>query len=142
MVIVNLFSIHCDLAPEYDLCIDAGIIDCESEREDENCEFDPLDTIDWACHRIVIPSEYVGYIATLEITAADCGEGCHFGYAYIDGICEDCDGSVFGSAFYMIRLLMLRDMVIFMPPATEILFAYAEAMNYHLYVEVGYWIQF
>jgi len=91
------FSIMCDLAPYSDLCIDASIINCHAERTDSICDFDPIDSIDWACHKIIIPSDQIGNIATLEIIAADCGQGCHFGYAYIDGICEDCDDSAFGS---------------------------------------------
>ncbi|MBK7811678.1 MAG: T9SS type A sorting domain-containing protein [Saprospiraceae bacterium] len=91
------FSIMCDLAPYSDLCIDASIINCHAERTDSICDFDPIDSIDWACHKIIIPSDQIGNIATLEIMAADCGQGCHFGYAYIDGICEDCDDSAFGS---------------------------------------------
>jgi hypothetical protein len=39
----------------------------------------------------------VGQVATLEIIAADCGQSSHFGYVYIDGICEECDNSSYGS---------------------------------------------
>jgi len=92
------FSIRCDLALYSDLCFDASILNCEQDRSDSLCDFDAIDSIDWACHRIKIPADQVGEIATLEIVAADCAQGCHFGYAYIDGICEDCTTNIFGSA--------------------------------------------
>lgn len=91
------FSISCDLAPGSDLCFDAAIVECEDEYEDPNCDFDPIDAIDWSCHRIKIPASEIGNIATLEILTADCGCSAHFGYAYIDGICEECTGSALGS---------------------------------------------
>ena len=90
------FHITCDLAPNYDLCFDASILKCEEDLED-TCELAPVDVLDWSCHNIRIPEEYIGEIATLEISVADCGKGEHFGYAYIDGICETCDSSSFGS---------------------------------------------
>jgi hypothetical protein len=91
------FSIKCDRAPAYDLCFDASIISCEEEYSDALCTFSGIDVVGWTCHRIKIPRNMVDSIATIEITAADCGCGAHFGYAYIDGICEECDGSAFGS---------------------------------------------
>ncbi|MBK7692741.1 MAG: hypothetical protein IPI30_00085 [Saprospiraceae bacterium] len=72
------FSIKCDLAPYSDLCIDASIISCEANRSDGLCDFDPIDSIDWACHKIIIPVDQIGNIATLEIIAADCGAQDHF----------------------------------------------------------------
>ncbi|MGB5024111.1 MAG: T9SS type A sorting domain-containing protein [Saprospiraceae bacterium] len=92
------FSITCNLAPFSDLCFDASILNCEESRDDNLCDFDPIDSVNWACHKVKIPLDMVGEIATLEITAADCGQGCHFGYAYIDGICEECTGSIFGTS--------------------------------------------
>jgi len=91
------FSIKCDRAPSNDLCFDASILNCEDEYRDTICSFDEIDVIDWSCHRIKIPKNMIDSIATLEITAADCGEDGHFGYAYIDGICEECEGSAMGS---------------------------------------------
>ncbi len=91
------FSIKCDRAPGNDLCFDASIISCEEEYEDANCTYTEIDVVDWSCHRIKIPKSMIDSIATLEIIAADCGCGAHFGYAYIDGICEECDGSALGS---------------------------------------------
>lgn len=91
------FSIKCDLAPESDLCFDASIISCENEYNDSICIYSEIDAINWTCHRIKIPKNKVDSIATLEVIAADCGCGEHFGYAYIDGICEVCEGSALGS---------------------------------------------
>ncbi|HMS30187.1 MAG TPA: T9SS type A sorting domain-containing protein [Saprospiraceae bacterium] len=90
------FSISCDAAPGSDLCFNAGQLSCPITVS-HNCNFDPIQVVDWTCHRISIPEEKVGQIATLEIIAADCGCGGHFGYAYIDGLCEDCSGSSLGS---------------------------------------------
>ncbi|MBK6351865.1 MAG: T9SS type A sorting domain-containing protein [Saprospiraceae bacterium] len=91
------FNIHCDLASGGDLCFDANLLSCEQNFSD-NCPFDPIDVLNWSCHRISIPEDKIGSIATLEISSSDCGQGCHFGYAYIDGICEECTGSALGSA--------------------------------------------
>ncbi len=102
------FSIKCDLAVSSDLCFD-GINFPAKEKTggiitgctpfDSLCyyESDTIKYSDWACHRILIPESKVGEIATLEINAADCAPGQHFGYVYIDGICEECDGSSYGS---------------------------------------------
>jgi hypothetical protein len=89
------FSISCDLASSDDLCFDADKLRCESIYSDSAaiCTFDSIDVLDWTCHRIVIPEEEIGETATLTVSVSDCGLGCHFGYAYIDGICEDCTGS-------------------------------------------------
>lgn len=94
------FSIKCDLAPNSDLCFDGitipsnpftyPIIECAWDD-------DPVKATNWACHRVFIDQSFIGMTATLEITAAPCGGGEHFGYAYIDGICEPCDGSSYGS---------------------------------------------
>jgi hypothetical protein len=95
------FSITCDLAPQFDLCFDASILSCEEMYPDSICKdgeaFTAIDVVDWTCHRVIIPKNQIGNIATLEIIAADCGCGAHCGYAYIDGICEACEGSALGS---------------------------------------------
>lgn len=94
-------SIKCDLAPTYDLCYDADFLECEDIYNQALCFFTntmvEMDVLDWTCHRIKIPNSEIGNIATLEIMVADCGEGAHNGYAYIDGICEECTGSALGS---------------------------------------------
>ncbi len=91
-------NIKCDLAPDNELCFDADIIKCAQYFSDP-CSYDSIDVLDWTCHRFKIPEDKVGQIATLEIITADCGWGAHFGYAYIDGICEECDStSALGSA--------------------------------------------
>lgn len=93
------FSIRCDLAPNNDLCFDGISIPANADFKTDACfsEGDTIKATDWACQRFFIPKEEIGHIATLEITAADCGLGDHFGYAYIDGICESCDSSSYGS---------------------------------------------
>jgi len=91
-------NIKCDLAPDNELCFDASIIKCPQHFNDP-CVFDSVDILGWSCHRFKIPKDNIGEIATLEITVGDCGLGAHFGYAYIDGICEECDSSALGSAF-------------------------------------------
>jgi len=90
-------NIKCDLDPDNELCFDANILKCPNYYNDP-CVRDSVDVLDWACHRFKIPEDYVDSIATLEITVGDCGLGAHFGYAYIDGICEECDSSSLGSA--------------------------------------------
>ena len=91
------FTIKCDLAPSDDLCFDADILQCEDRYIDQACTFDSIDVLSWTCHRICIPASEIGKKASLEITMADCGQRGHFGYAYIDGICEDCMGSALGA---------------------------------------------
>lgn len=95
------FSIRCDRAPLFDLCFDADILDCDSVYVDASCPTiwatNVMDVLDWSCHRIKIPREMIDSIATLEIVMGDCGQGAHNGYAYIDGICEECTGSALGS---------------------------------------------
>jgi hypothetical protein len=101
------FSIRCDLAPSDDLCFDGvsfpanisprGLILCNPRDEECYEEGDYVRYTDWACHRVHIPKDQVGQVATLEIIAADCGQSSHFGYVYIDGICEECDNSSYGS---------------------------------------------
>ncbi len=90
------FNIKCDRDPQNELCFDAKILRCDQYFEHE-CQFDSLDVLNWTCHRFKIPKQFIDSIATLDIVAADCGLGEHFGYAYIDGICEECDNSTLGS---------------------------------------------
>ncbi len=90
------FSIKCNLAPSYDLCFDSDLLKCPESYTDSFCTFVPIKVLDWACHSVKIAKEFVGQIATIEITASDCGQGDHFGYAYIDGFCEECSESSLG----------------------------------------------
>jgi len=90
-------NIKCDMAPDNELCFDADIIKC-AQYFDDPCIRDSVDILDWSCHRFKIPKDKIGQIATLEIIVGDCGAGAHFGYAYFDGICEECDSSALGSA--------------------------------------------
>jgi hypothetical protein len=94
------FGISCNRAPESDFCLDPGLFPCKEIYYDSIChdQFDSIVVIDWTCYRIKIPKNMVDSIAILEISVADCAEGLHFAYAYIDGICEECDQGAFGSA--------------------------------------------
>jgi hypothetical protein len=92
-------SMKCDLAPGNDLCFAADFLNCEDTVVDPLCNYLPLDILDWTCHKFRIDPSFIGDTATLEITVADCGFGGHMGYAYIDGICEDCDDSALGDIF-------------------------------------------
>lgn len=92
------FNMRCDKAPADELCFDADILINETKYPDPACNYDSIVTLDWACHRFRMPTSEIGNIATLEIIVGDCGQGGHFGYAYIDGICEPCnENSSFGS---------------------------------------------
>lgn len=93
------FSIKCDRSPSYDLCFDSNVLKCGDLINDSLCVFDTIQYLDWTCHRIKIPKNMIDSIATLEIVASDCGANHHFGYAYIDGICEECSGSSLGSGY-------------------------------------------
>lgn len=90
-------NIQCDRAPNDELCLDADFLECEEKYSDPNCSFDGIDALDWSCHRFKIPEEFIDSIAVIEMTVGDCGCGAHFGYGYIDGMCEECDGSTLGS---------------------------------------------
>lgn len=95
-------NIKCDKAPADELCFDADFLKCGNLYYDPICagllyKFDTIDVVDWACHRFTIPASEIGTIATVEMIVADCGQGAHFGYAYIDGFCEECAGSSLGS---------------------------------------------
>ncbi|MFN8279880.1 MAG: T9SS type A sorting domain-containing protein [Saprospiraceae bacterium] len=93
------FNITCDKAPSNDFCFDAeSVSSCKEGNPGDSCIIDgSYVAINWTCHKIYIPEDQIGSIATLEISAADCGCGAHFGYAYIDGICEACDDLTLGS---------------------------------------------
>jgi hypothetical protein len=93
------FNMSCDLAPADELCYAADFLDCDSLYIDNICVFDSLDVLDWTCHKFRIDPSFIGDTATLEITVADCGLSAHFGYAYIDGICEECENSALGDIF-------------------------------------------
>ena len=90
-------NIECDRDPVNELCFDADLIKCEEIVNDPYCTFESVDVLDWTCHRFKIPKEFIDSIALIEITVGDCGCGGHFGYGYIDGMCEECDSSALGS---------------------------------------------
>ena len=90
-------NIQCNRAPNDELCLDADFLECEEKYTDPNCSYDGIDALDWSCHRFKIPKEFIDSIAVIEMTVGDCGCGGHFGYGYIDGMCEECTGSALGS---------------------------------------------
>lgn len=91
------FNIKCDLAPNSEVCFDAADLHISTATVSHTCiSSNQIKVTGWVCHTIIIPEEEVGNTATLEISAADCGCNLHFGYAYIDAICEPCDSSAFG----------------------------------------------
>ncbi len=81
------------MASNNDFCFNASELDCPNSYSDTLCNYLPLVVFDWNCHQFEIPANMIGQIATLEIIAADCAQGAHMGYAYIDGICESCNSS-------------------------------------------------
>lgn len=54
---------------------------------------------DWTCAQINLSSQ-IGKTVTVEFVAADCGQGGHFGYAYIDNFCGNCAGSPEGNVTF------------------------------------------
>lgn len=54
---------------------------------------------DWSCAQINLSTQ-VGKQVTIEFVTADCGQGGHWGYAYIDNFCGDCSGSPTGNITY------------------------------------------
>jgi len=52
---------------------------------------------DWDC-QVCDLSAYVGQNVTVEFTVASCSPGAHFGYAYIDGLCE---GATINTSFHL-----------------------------------------
>jgi hypothetical protein len=54
---------------------------------------------DWSCAQIDL-SNQIGNQVTVEFVTADCGLGFHWGYAYIDSFCGDCQGSPTGNITY------------------------------------------
>lgn len=64
----------------------------------DECENSPKDILwkDWDCATLEVNGNK-GDVITLEFIMTDCGAGAHYGYAYIDDICADCDGGTQGS---------------------------------------------
>jgi hypothetical protein len=89
-------NIKCDKAPADELCFDADFLKC-AKFYSNPCSYNNIDVLNWSCHRFNIPASEIGTIATIEMIVADCGQSAHFGYAYIDGFCEECTGSSLGS---------------------------------------------
>ncbi|MEM6686835.1 MAG: hypothetical protein AAF617_13710, partial [Bacteroidota bacterium] len=57
------------------------------------CSSNPRDILwkDWDCATLEVSGK-AGDVITLEFIVTDCGQGAHYGYAYIDDICVPCDG--------------------------------------------------
>lgn len=51
---------------------------------------------DWTCAKIDL-SQYVGQDVSVALITTDCNGGAHFGYAYIDDWCGNCNGATSGS---------------------------------------------
>lgn len=51
---------------------------------------------DWTCAEIQL-GNFINQQVTVQFITEDCGQGAHFGYAYIDDFCGSCDGSPDGS---------------------------------------------
>lgn len=54
---------------------------------------------DWSCAQIDL-STHVGKQVTIEFVTGDCEQGGHWGYAYIDRFCGDCECSPTGNITY------------------------------------------
>lgn len=54
---------------------------------------------DWSCAQIDLSSQG-GKQVTIEFVTGDCGQGGHWGYAYVDSFCGDCKGSPTGNLTY------------------------------------------
>ncbi|UTW62486.1 T9SS type A sorting domain-containing protein [bacterium SCSIO 12741] len=54
-----------------------------------NCWADDIVWSDWTCNFLNV-SGRVGDTITVEFYASDCAATAHFGYAYVDDICEEC----------------------------------------------------
>jgi hypothetical protein len=50
---------------------------------------------DWTCAKIDL-SQYIGQTVTVALITTDCTQGAHFGYAYIDNWCGNCEGATNG----------------------------------------------
>ncbi len=50
----------------------------------------------WSCAQIDL-SQYVGKTVTIQFVTEDCSQGAHFGYAYIDNFCGNCEGTPDGN---------------------------------------------
>jgi len=59
-------------------------------NDNEGCNYDTIVYSQWFCSDLSLAGN-TGDTITLEFYVTDCGQGAHFGYGYIDDICEDCD---------------------------------------------------
>jgi hypothetical protein len=59
------------------------------EFTNNSCWDRPILGKDWDCESLEVSGE-IGDTIILEIYVTDCGAGGHFGYAYVDDICEPC----------------------------------------------------
>jgi CHU_C Type IX secretion signal domain/HYR domain/Immunoglobulin domain/Bacterial Ig-like domain len=50
---------------------------------------------EWDCEQIDLSAScQIGDVVTIDFTTADCNQGAHFGYAYIDGVCQPPDDTL------------------------------------------------
>jgi hypothetical protein len=55
-----------------------------------------INYIDWTCAKIILPKQYIGQVVSVALISADCTQGGHWGYAYIDNWCGNCEGATNG----------------------------------------------
>ncbi|HBI01570.1 MAG TPA: hypothetical protein DDY18_08095, partial [Flavobacterium sp.] len=48
---------------------------------------------DWSCVNVLLPPDVIGENVTVEFITADCNASGHWGYAYIDNVCQGCTGT-------------------------------------------------
>ena len=60
-----------------------------NDDNDIDCPHNTILGKDWDCESLEVSGE-IGDTITLEIYVTDCGASAHFGYAYVDDICEPC----------------------------------------------------
>jgi hypothetical protein len=60
---------------------------------------EPIVYKDWSCAQVDL-SSMLGKQVTIEFITGDCGQGGHWGYAYVDNFCGNCNGSPTGSISY------------------------------------------
>ncbi|MDA9773810.1 T9SS type A sorting domain-containing protein [Saprospiraceae bacterium] len=95
------FKIEILGGPDFLTVIDQFCFDAENDDElvtfpnpvhPPGVSFDgsPVKFKDWDCWKSDL-KDYIGCEVILEVTTGDCGQSAHFGYSYVDGICEPCE---------------------------------------------------
>jgi hypothetical protein len=84
-----VYDDSCNVIDE--ICIIANVNNSEVDVIHIN-GYSPIVYKQWTCDSFNL-QKYIGETVTIEFTAADCGAGYHFGYAYVADICDDCSAS-------------------------------------------------